>query len=934
MATALSIDFDEKISLPPLQLIDAKFFVPRFIEKPQDPIVDTLKLNASISNAGSHFRLDRIPLGSSPIREQRSASQVQLPEESVWEEDALQLATRRRSDRIHSWDNLRQNIPSKSSSGCFLSEQDDIVYAAASHRALPILQNSKTVVQYIPLQDLLKNMKLTLLGFSSELHEWNPVRERFCDIGLSQEIRKRLIIEGKGELVSSDFVSRFIQIGTLLRRLETLVEQLRSKFNIGPTMHAFAHALSTCLIQIRRSLASGPPAEDQLCKRQLTLNSIFMYYDHHLETLIALASLCKRDRVELSPENYESIPSSPQVLLSLIYEHLLNHIEHQSSRSVNATIAFILTRASTEYFKEVSRTIGFSHHTSSPGGEDSLPGYPTFFPSELVDALPIAQKSLKLLWIAQPNHPMLKSSSSNAVRWFWTPEDMLAAVNNHKTMLADHGMSANSTRRSLPADPLENSLPIIAEFRIFDLEPGQLFGQSCFDMTYTSAPTLALETFIERFPSSFPPIAPTLPHVTSLVLKPLLLHATMLSTTLLSLFLSLPPPLDIHSHLQLLRSYLLLMSPSFRRRLSAVLFSDSGNFDADVVTSNPSAFGFLRHGTQKADLQRKTWAVGLAPALFQRATWPPVDTDLSYFLRTVILDSFEVKLNDDSARRSRVEEIENRLGFAIRDPGTNAWSNPLHVEALDFLYMEYKPPQPLDVIITPDVISKYQRVFSFLLRILRVQHAIHAVYRMSTSEDPCIFVTLASARKMVLHFRFMAQSFISNLIGYVYDTAIAGNLDPFLAELKGTAIHPDTTHADFSDVFTLAEAHSQIMDSVLTACLLRGSQKIAGGTLRDALELVLDFAVLIGDLYRGRLEEYQAASVLERLYLQFQKKMAYLIEILSSTVDKNVSLRASLEIPHPAGAKASRKSVGGMEALSHLLIRLDLGEFWLQAGKV
>lgn len=33
--------------------------------------------------------------------------------------------------------------------------------------------------------------------------------------------------------------------------------------------------------------------------------------------------------------------------------------------------------------------------------------------------------------------------------------------------------------------------------------------------------------------------------------------------------------------------------------------------------------------------------------------------------------------------------------------------------------MDYKPPHPLDVIITPDVLSKYQRVFAFLLRLLR-----------------------------------------------------------------------------------------------------------------------------------------------------------------------------------------------------------------------
>lgn len=150
---------------------------------------------------------------------------------------------------------------------------------------------------------------------------------------------------------------------------------------------------------------------------------------------------------------------------------------------------------------------------------------------------------------------------------------------------------------------------------------------------------------------------------------------------------------------------------------------------------------------------------------------------------------------------------------------------------------------------------------------------------MSNSSSPFVFGTLASSRKMLLHFRFIAQSFVTNLVEYVYDTAIAGNIDPFLEKLQqpedstGTKGH----QAEYSDVFSLAEAHANVMNQILTACLLRTGQKISGGALREALKVVLEFSVLIGDLYRGRLEEYQAASVLESLYVQFQQKMANLV---------------------------------------------------------
>lgn len=39
--------------------------------------------------------------------------------------------------------------------------------------------------------------------------------------------------------------------------------------------------------------------------------------------------------------------------------------------------------------------------------------------------------------------------------------------------------------------------------------------------------------------------------------------------------------------------------------------------------------------------------------------------------------------------------------------------------ALDFLFIDYKPPHPLNVLITPIILSKYQRLFAFILRMMR-----------------------------------------------------------------------------------------------------------------------------------------------------------------------------------------------------------------------
>jgi len=33
--------------------------------------------------------------------------------------------------------------------------------------------------------------------------------------------------------------------------------------------------------------------------------------------------------------------------------------------------------------------------------------------------------------------------------------------------------------------------------------------------------------------------------------------------------------------------------------------------------------------------------------------------------------------------------------------------------------MDYKPPSPMDVLISPQILEKYQRVFGFILRLFR-----------------------------------------------------------------------------------------------------------------------------------------------------------------------------------------------------------------------
>ncbi|KAJ6476059.1 gamma-tubulin complex, DGRIP91/SPC98 component protein [Mycena vitilis] len=924
--------------LPELNLL---FFVPPMLDKPQNPIMESLKLRTPTAQVPTPLRLG-LPIELASLTFDPTTAVPKL-DDGIWREAAKSGFAR---SEILSWDALRPKCPSRPPPNAFISEQDNMIFAAARYHVHPRLKDPDIELKYVTQRELLVSLKMTVLGTSSPLHTWDSTSQTFVQIVGEKGTHGILLIDDKDEVVSKSFISRFFTIGTLMRRLEIMLTYLRARFaNKGPTIHAFTHAISTILSFLRESLARCPPMEEYV---PVTLSAVWSEYERYEEILVALAGLCGRGE-QIPPRAYSVLDHTPINLLSLLYDHLHSHLERQSPQMVTAVFAFILTSTSREYFQQLSRSVGFGGDSSikrpsrlvgqqndqyaldasddgieEPDELDSVSEYfPTFFPSNVADILPAAQKSLILLRAAEPDHPLLRAPPVQCiVEWFWKWSEIEAAW--YRTPASKQQPIERPQHSSL-----DEQEPGLSQFLVFDLEPGGHFGHSILDDKCAPTPVSTLQSFIESFPEALPPITPTLAHLTSLVLEPLVQHASMLSGTLLSLFLSPSTALQFRPHMELLHSYLLLAAPPFKSRLAAALFSDSQGYDADETI--PTSIRSIRRKVPEKRDQSHRWPVGLSFALFERETWPPVGADLSFFLRTVIVDSFEIpedhltEGDSPSNKEAFWLEAERRLGFAIRDlptgPGHDQWLNPLSIEALDFLYMDYKAPHPLDILITPEILSKYQRMFTYLLRIMRVEHAMAAVFRLCRGTARPLFPTFTASNKLLLHLRFIVHSFVANLSEYVLDTAIGGNFDPFLARLSPAA--EDQAPA-FPDVFALAKAHSALMDDVLSACLLRSGQRAAGDLLRQALELVLDFAVLVGDLKTGRLEEYCAVPLLEDLAGRFRSKMATLTKCLKALVDKG-PLPSGLELGGLSEGHA-RKPTGGIQAIAHLAE--SLSDWW------
>ena len=143
-----------------------------------------------------------------------------------------------------------------------------------------------------------------------------------------------------------------------------------------------------------------------------------------------------------------------------------------------------------------------------------------------------------------------------------------------------------------------------------------------------------------------------------------------------------------------------------------------------------------------------------------------------------------------------------------------------------------------------------------------------------------VFPYAPLAQDLLVRLRFQIQAFVTALVTYVFDSAIGGNFDKYLrriAELRDgfvdESLARNRSDHEVTDVFSLAESHSNLLDRILSGCLLRTVQRTAGDALRNLQELVLKFGVLLINVRRGFVQEAQGADDLQELYEAFQQGM-------------------------------------------------------------
>jgi hypothetical protein len=364
--------------------------------------------------------------------------------------------------------------------------------------------------------------------------------------------------------------------------------------------------------------------------------------------------------------------------------------------------------------------------------------------------------------------------------------------------------------RELDADPKEplQSLPDEIQLLLTDILDNR---NGCFRSSHTFSPPLSLTSSL-----SFHPL--------------IMAQAKMVNAATLRLFFRSH---QLRHHLALQRQYHLLGDGVFSSLLATALF-------------DPDRESAERHkGTMRS-------GVHMGLQLGARSAWPPASSELRLALRGVLSESYYASsmyytLGEGGGHARTLatvngrdnDELPGQLNFAIRtltEVEQEKVMDPDALPALDFLRLQYVPPAPLNLIITNSILDKYDVVFKFLLRLLRMLFVVDHLPRKYTNLES-------------RQFRTEAHHFVTMLADYVFQTGIMKHwqeFDGFVSTLE-TRINEEDAAGEYGTrvvegIASLRDAHDKCLDSIMFCLFLRKRQRKILALVDEIFEHVLLFA--------------------------------------------------------------------------------------------
>jgi hypothetical protein len=363
--------------------------------------------------------------------------------------------------------------------------------------------------------------------------------------------------------------------------------------------------------------------------------------------------------------------------------------------------------------------------------------------------------------------------------------------------------------------------------------------------------------------------APPISLTSTLSFRPLLAaQAKLVNATTLRLFFRSH---QLRLHLSLQRQYHLLGDGVFSSRLASALF-------------DPERESAERHkGTMRS-------GVHMGLQLGSRDTWPPASSELRLALMGVLSESFyssalyystvrdgHKHLGTDGRVDKDGDEMPGQLAFSIRQLSESEMEksmDPDSLYALDFLRLQYVPPSPLNLVISSTSLEKYDYIFRFLLRLLRILFVVSHLPREFEDKESRFF-------------RMEAHHFITATSSYIFQTGIADHWNAFSSFISNveTRLGEEDEAGELgarvtSGLETLKTAHEQCLDSILFSLLLRRRQKKVMALLEEIFDHILLFAKITRDDKEDRNKQVRD------LYAKLKGKIRVFISVIKGLTGK------------------------------------------------
>jgi Gamma tubulin complex component C-terminal/Gamma tubulin complex component N-terminal len=513
-----------------------------------------------------------------------------------------------------------------------------------------------------------------------------------------------------------------------------------------------------------------------------------------------------------------------------------------------------------------------------------------------------SRRCLDILQAQQADHPLLKPSTGSPsglawqVSWEGIAHVQMKANEYEKALqkAVIEYSCGNSTEAHHSGDtaadhasPDEDNVPLLIDLDTPDVL-NRCLGEdpSSTESSLSQLASMALTADDQLLEASGQAdLSPPLSHSFSLSLLPLLnSQSRLLSFSTLNLLFT---TYSLGTHLSVQHRFQLLTDGPFASRLSRALF------DPDQSTGE---------GRRTSD-----GATGLR--LQARHSWPPASSELRLVLMGILSESYHPAVDP---RGYNGDDLPGNLSFAIRDLSAEELDkcrDASNIEALDFLRLQYKPPPVLDIVITQSSLKKYDKVFKYMLRLLRMQAVAQSLLRDATGRNGRLDRHSQRYRIEIHRFIFtLAEYSSSDIIGVEWS-----RFQKHIENIEGAIMRGDYegTLAMAGSLSRLEQAHEHVLDRIIRALFLSRRHTQAKEVMESIFGLILRVAAIIKQTHdQGRTEGIQET------HAKFRKQVGKLVHYLRSQ-GSGVTARTHTWEQHGMSAEDEAP-------FEHLLIKLDM----------